>query len=299
MKKYNTLDRKYYKHVLGASVADGKRCVNLWLRHLLLLDDNIKLQNIKTVTEVGCGVTLGMGLAAIISGVDKYYGCDVEPYANTNANLAAFDAIINAYKQKETIPAENLNHEFYIPVEFPHHILGENFTPSENLYSNIKSDLINGHNNIVNYVAPWNDDASIFPQKSSDLIISNAVMEHVDDLNSVYHAMNVWLKPDGYISHCVDFRSHGLFPGWNGHWTASPQQREDLAKSNPFLINYQPLSAHINIIKHNGFEIIKVIRSSSKNNLTRDQLGADFKDLSDEDLNTETAWIIAKKTRDT
>lgn len=285
--------------VLGVSAANGKRCVHLWLRHLLLLNDNIQLQNIKTVTEVGCGRSLGMGLAALVSGVDKYYACDVEPYANTNANLVALEAVINTYKQKQAIPAERgLDHEFYKSVRFPHHILGKHFTPNENVCSNIKSELINGNNNIINYVAPWNDDASIFPQKSSDLIISNAVMEHVDDLNSVYHTMNVWLKPGGYISHCVDFRSHNLYPGWNGHWKASPQQRKDKAKGRPFLLNYEPFSTHINTIKNNGFEIIKVIRSTSVNVLTRDDLGSDFKDLSDEDLNTDVAWIIAKKIRD-
>ena len=73
---------------------------------------------------------------------------------------------------------------------------------------------------MVSYKAPWNapdviDDASV------DLIFSQAVLEHVDDLQGVYAAMRKWLKPDGIMTHQIDFKCHGKANAWNGHWTYS------------------------------------------------------------------------------
>ena len=44
---------------------------------------------------------------------------------------------------------------------------------------------------------------------SVDMILSQAVMEHVEHLEQTYEAMRHWLKPGGLASHAIDFKSHG------------------------------------------------------------------------------------------
>jgi hypothetical protein len=51
-----------------------------------------------------------------------------------------------------------------------------------------------------------------------DLIVSQAVLEHVDDLENTYDAFAQWLRPGGRMSHEIDFHSRGLTMPWNGHW---------------------------------------------------------------------------------
>ncbi len=66
------------------------------------------------------------------------------------------------------------------------------------------------------YFAPWNDP-SVIQGHSIDLIYSQAVLEHVTDMTGVYEAMHRWLKPDGVMSHQIDYRCHGKADTWNGH----------------------------------------------------------------------------------
>ena len=70
----------------------------------------------------------------------------------------------------------------------------------------------------VAYRAPWNDP-SILVAGSVDFLISQAVLEHVEDLHTTYRAMREWMKPGASMSHSIDFSSHDLTRWWNGHWT--------------------------------------------------------------------------------
>ena len=68
---------------------------------------------------------------------------------------------------------------------------------------------------------PWSNKALI-NSKSIDMIMSQAVLEHIEDLLTVFRVMDYWLKPSGLISHAIDFKSHGTSDKWNGHWEYSP-----------------------------------------------------------------------------
>ena len=74
--------------------------------------------------------------------------------------------------------------------------------------------------NTIQYMCPWYDP-KIIENDSVDLIFSQAVLEHVEDLRNTYRAMYRWVKKDGFISHQIDFESHGLSDEWNGHWSFS------------------------------------------------------------------------------
>src|SRR6185436_623875 len=109
-------------------------------------------------------------------------------------------------------------------LDFPHHLLGEDamhaaMNPSrlEHLRSQILAD--NRARTSLQYMAPW--VTADFPYRDGvDLILSQAVMEHVENLPGAYKAMYGWLRPGGFASHQIDFRSHELFSKWDGHWAA-------------------------------------------------------------------------------
>ena len=126
-----------------------------------------------------------------------------------------------------------------------------------------------------------------------DMIYSQAVLEHVDDLTGAYRAMRRWLKPAGYMSHQIDFKSHGTADEWNGHWAYSDLMWAVIRGRRPYLLNREPHSSHIAILEREGFTIRcdKTVKTCS--NLARDALAQRFRSISDDDLTTSGAFIQA------
>jgi hypothetical protein len=60
----------------------------------------------KVVAELGPGDSLGIGLAALVSGAEKYFALDVVEYTNIERNLKIFDELVTLFKNKEDIPGE-------------------------------------------------------------------------------------------------------------------------------------------------------------------------------------------------
>ena len=107
----------------------------------------------------------------------------------------------------------------------------------------------------IHYIAPWTG-ASLLPPGTLDFIWSQAVMEHIEDTRAAYRAMHAWLRPGGFMSHSVDYDSHGHASGWNGHWTVPSLAWRIVRGNRPFFINRQPHSSHRSEIQAAGFEIV-------------------------------------------
>ena len=57
-----------------------------------------------------------------------------------------------------------------------------------------------------------------------EMVFSQAVLEHVDDLEQIYASIASALAPGGFASHAIDFKSHSFARDWNGHWTFSDRE---------------------------------------------------------------------------
>ena len=68
---------------------------------------------------------------------------------------------------------------------------------------------------------PWHDER-VLADASLDAVVSQAVLEHVDDVPFTNRSVYRWLKPDGWASHSIDCRSHGWADTWSGHWSSTP-----------------------------------------------------------------------------
>ena len=98
------------------------------------------------------------------------------------------------------------------------------------------------------------------------------------------------------MSHQADFSSHGYSDIWNG-FRAYPECAWKVTMGRrPYILNRQPYSVHIDLIRKNGFDIVCAMQNHRKGEgIDRSQLSKRWKDLSEDDLTCSGAFIQAKK----
>jgi hypothetical protein len=244
-----------------------------------------------TVAELGPGSTLGVGMAALLTGTERYIGLDSVRQPAAGGNLRIFDELVTLLSERTPIPGYAEFPELrpiLARLDFPNDILTE-----DRLAHSLDADRVSRLRRLVEaeeieYFAPW-DKQGLVAQGSIDLVLSQAVMEHVVDLGKTYSAMHAWLRPGGLISHQIDFRSHGTSSTWNGHWTY-PGWLWRLVQAD--VINRQPLSVHLSAIEHAGFSVLAVERETA-DGIERRVLRPEWGWLSDDDLRCQSAFVQA------
>ncbi len=280
----------------------ARYCYAVWLRHLVKSWEATSSPAIPQVlAELGPGASIGVGLAALLCGVERYYAVDAVNFVDRQKNQEILDELITLFLSRAPIPKDdefpNLSPRLQ-DYTFPQHILSEELLSvalANNRIEVISRSIAepNTKDSVIHYVAPWTNKEIISPQ-SIDMVLSQAVLEHVDDLSLTYEAMKSWLKPTGVTSHQIDFKCHGKAEVWNGHWTYSDLEWKVIVGTRPFLINREPLSTHLNILRQTGFEVIGTMPLHSPNTLERKRLAPRYRALSDSDLSTSGVYLIAK-----
>ena len=275
-------------------------CYAVWLRHLLQMTDAGLETDFQTVAELGPGDSLGIGLAAMLTGADRYVALDALPHARTLSNLETLDRLAEFFANEQDIPDTEEFPEIWPPIpspRFPSAILNGRLETSQtpSRIAAIRSAIVDGScgDVAIRYFAPWNN-ATVVQDDSVDLVFSQAVLEHVEDLDATYAALFRWLKPGGVMSHQIDFRSHSLTRDWYGHWTVPSWLWRLVKGRRPYLINRLPASAHIEVMRRQGFEIVQQLPQQSAPP-SRNELASEFRGLSDDDLRTSALYVIARK----
>jgi hypothetical protein len=114
----------------------------------------------------------------------------------------------------------------------------------------------------IKYVAPWTSAYHGLRGKV-DLVVSHSTMEHIDDLPEAYRIFRELNPPGGWISHQIDFRSHGFTKLWNGYLKLEVQEWQELSARQPYSINRQPGSVHTRLMRENGYEVVNMLRGAS------------------------------------
>jgi hypothetical protein len=273
-------------------------CYSVWLRHLTTLNSyGFKIKGAK-IGELGPGDSIGIGLAALLSGASHYIGLDVVPFsANCDLNKI-LDELVKLYTRREPIPD---NEEFPLvrpllnSYDFPNHLV--DWVGFNDRIKRIREDLSKGLNTtgqMINYRAPWTslDDVTV---GSLDLIASQAVLEHVDCLAECYRMTFAWLKAGGYASHIIDFNAHGRSPYWNGHWAYSEWQWSLVRGRREFLLNREPLRSHLANAAKAGFKMVTLLREYDNGGLCQADFSPRFRGIHPNDARTRGAMIILKK----
>ncbi len=132
-----------------------------------------------------------------------------------------------------------------------------------------------------------------------DLVISRAVLEHVNDLPATFRDMCAALKPGGIAIHLVDLKSHGLhrdnpldFLSWSP-WLWSLMYS---AKGVP---NRLRINTYRDAIVRSGLEIISLSPTvhalPADIRAVRPSLAQPFRDLPDADLSWLGFWLVCRK----
>lgn len=291
----------------GGGTNSARYCYSVWLRHLVFAYKNGQTTIPEKIAELGPGDSLGIGLAALISGAEQYYAFDVVKYFDVSDNLKVFDELVDLFRNKSSIPN---NEEFPAvkPIldnhDFPSFILSDQhlqFALNESRLKKIRDSIealetTNSNMSMISYRTDFGNSPEI-NNESLDMILSQAVLEHVEDLKSAYKIMDKWLKPNGLISHDIDFKSHGTADAWYGHWNYSDIEWKIVKGRKKFLLNREPYSSHVRLLKESDFKILCEIRTVANEEAKRSFLAQRFKNLTDEDLITQSVFIQAKKER--
>lgn len=277
-------------------------CYGVWMKHLTLLHAHGLPAMPRTVAELGPGESLGVGLCAMLSGADHYVGLDVVAHSNPERNQKILEGLIALFEARAPNPDKGWPNvgSFLDERLFPSHILTE-----EVLERALRSERLEAIHRAVTlpstldsitaeYKAPWSDPR-VIDEASVDLILSHSVLEHVVDLAATYRSLYQWLKPGGWMSHQIDFKSHGLTRRWNGFRACSETVWKVAVGRRPYMINRHPASVHLQLMREAGFRVVHEQKFLRHDGIRRDQLAPRWADISDEDFNCSGLYVIATK----
>ncbi len=262
----------------------------VWLRHVCTAAHFQCWNAPGTVLEIGPGATLGTGLAALLSGIQRYIAFDASAPLRHEFNEPLVQDLVTLFRQRPNFaPSDRILPATLFPSElFPSEQLAE--TLSDESVAHITRSL-QKRNDLV-----WclNDPASL-PANAVDYLFSHSVLEHVEDLAAMYQAMWRWLRPGGTMTHSIDFSSHGTSPLWNGHWTVHDAVWQMMRGKRRYFLNREPASTHQRLLAQAGFEC-KIFHATSLTSALRQKdLAPRFRQLSESDLTTVAAFIVARK----
>lgn len=293
-------------HKRPGSTVNSRYCYAVWMRHLVNARENGMNHHPESVVELGPGGTVGVGMAALLSGSKQYTGLDVVNNWKSEENLRVFDELVILFRKRVPIPGKEEFPKMHAPLpslEFPSHILPDQWLDralSPKRIGKIREALLKAgkeETQMIRYMVPWEQSKIITPA-SVDLVCSQAVLEHVEDPRMVYESMHQWLREDGIISHEIDFKSHASSGLWNGHWTYSDFLWKVVKGRYSYLINRLSYQAHLDLMKETGFQVIRTTLDNRESQLTRKNLARRFRDMSDKELSTAAMFFQAKKEPD-
>jgi hypothetical protein len=274
-------------------------CYAVWLRHLAMAAKHGLNANPADVTELGPGDSIGAGLAALLCGAQRYTAMDAVSYANPASNAAVLEELVKLFRLRHAIPTAGQCGEIKPNLDdyaFPRHILTEErmeraLAPER--VARIRRALL-GHDEagMIRYLAPWQNVAALAPA-SQDMVFSQAVLEHIDALPEAYAAMRIWLKPGGFVSHQIDFKSHGYADTWDGHWRYGDLHWTLLRGGAAWFINRQPYTRHLQLLGQAGFRVVHEQKVRSSPSYGRRALARRFSAMPQDDREISGAYVLA------
>ncbi len=293
---------RYRRRAGSQGTLSSRYCYSVWLRHLIRAQRAGALMRVpRHVAELGPGNSMGVGLAALLCGSTSYRALDVVRHALTGDNLRVLNDLVDLVSSRAPVPPDKEFPQITTQVEdgsFPHTVI-----EAEDLAHGLEPERVRAlrhelltssdEGEHIRYSAPWTQ-AQAPGQEQVDFLLSMSVLEHVDELDAAYRAPRRWLAPGGLMSNEIDFGSHGLDARWDGHWSCSRAGWAVIRGRRPYLINRVPLSGHLERCQAAGLEIVAVVPRVAANILPRERLATEFRQMSDSDRETRTAWVLVR-----
>ena len=255
--------------------------------------------NFNTICEFGPGDSVAIGLLYMIIYKSKYVAFDAYPYFDKGVSFKACSKALEHLKNIDTSSSLALflrSNRFSNSIDISNlfRYLKQNIIPNiKDLSSKDISDAITK----IEYHAPYNlDDHK--NKYQFDLIFSQAVLEHCDNLSEIYKFQKSNLHYDGVSYNHIDFKSHGTSFRWNGQYSISNKLYKSLEKSNTFQwINRMPISHHQSLIKEVGLKTFEVVKFKYNEGIGMEKVSKDMqsfiKDL--DDLDTHSSIVMSRR----
>ncbi|HEX3666874.1 MAG TPA: methyltransferase domain-containing protein [Rhizomicrobium sp.] len=278
-------------------------CYGVWFKHLLLVDEIAGCGVPEVIAELGPGDTIGVGIAALLSGASRYIGVDARKFANVDVSVLIAENLAKMFSARCAFPTTGWSEIRHLLDEgsFPSKLLAT--SPDAEVSCNnriaiISKEILNAlsgaPSSMITYRAPLSDP-SVIDDDSVDLLISQSVLEHVVDLRKTLQNTFRWLKPGGFSSHQFDLTSHDIVNGWDGHRLFSEGAWNLIVGARPFMLNRLGYSAIIAIFEECGFRVLRADRMQMAPIQSRTSLARSWQSASDDDLSTYGGYVIVQK----
>lgn len=291
-----------YKNLTTGGTCDARYCYSVWMRHLIYYYE-IKQCVPQTIAEFGPGDTIGIGLTALLCGVEHYYALDFARYGGMKKVDYIFSQLITLLKGKSDIPDDSEFPGIYPKLKsyrFPGNILTDEWLSHclesariDAIKKAIQSIKGGNESDVIHYLAPWwrEDIQNI----KCDMIFSQAVLEHIDDYANAHKVIGKMAKTGAVVSHQIDFSCHGCADKWNGHWAYGDLMWKMVYGSRPYFLNRMPLSVHLRECQKYGIRIVKCMRIRGENGISHKDVCRKFRNINEKDLRTRSAYILGIK----
>ncbi len=226
----------------------------------------------KIILEYGPGDILGVALLMYAHGAKQIHCVDRFPLEKaSNENIEVYKHILNTLDGEQRKRAESI----FIKNGDP----GSGFNTEK-----------------ISYMVTKNG----FSGKKStyDMIISRAVLEHVNDLNGTFKDIKISLKADGISIHQVDLKSHNLDRHKPLDFLSWPHLAYKLMYSHKGFPNRWRIDKYKSLYQHHKLECVKFHPTQKldikKVEDIRQTLSPPFCHLPDEELSWLGFWMALK-----
>ena len=251
-----------------------RRCVHDYLERLdIRLADAEAFLRGKVVLEYGPGDLPGVAVLMVAFGAEKVYCVDRFPMVNISEKNAGvlrrlLDGLSGARRSR-------LLSCFARPEDF-----SAGFDPKR-----------------IEYVVK--PHGLSFLHEAVDLVISRAVLEHVDDLKATFADMTRAMRPSATAIHLVDLKSHGFHKKNPLDFLECPMWLWHAMYSHKGVPNRWRIDRYRAILSELPVRIIMIDPTtralSSEVAAVRSKLAQPFRRISDEDLACLGFWLIFEK----
>jgi hypothetical protein len=227
----------------------------------------------KTVLEYGPGDFPGVAVLLVAMGAEKVYCADRFPLITvTDKNVRVLDRLLAGLAEPARV---RISRSFMQPGA-----AGSGFLPSRIEYL-LRPSGLSGLEGII------------------DLVISRAVLEHVDDLPATFHDMVRAMRPGAVSIHQVDLKSHGLHRQNPLDFLSRSPRLWSLMYSHKGVPNRWRVDRYRTILRSLPVDIVKLeptLLAPAKDVAdVRHSLAGPFAQLSDDDLACLGFWLVFSK----
>ncbi len=250
------------------------RCFTEYFEQLgLNIEESEQYLKGKKVLEYGPGDILGMALLMYAHGAETVHCVDRFPLEKmSEKNLEIYNILLGFLEDEKRVRAKNAFRENGKPES--------GFNPNAITYSVVPDGLVRR-------------------EKEYDLIISRAVLEHVNDLEKTLLDIGKALKKGGISIHEVDLKSHGLDRYQTFDFLTWPDMLYRLMYSHKGYPNRWRIDKYKEWIKRSGLRCNKFVPTEKleqeKIDIIMPKVAKPFRHISAEELSWLGFWMVLKR----